>query len=323
MRGERVWGLSVMRESVALSRAARELGMKEREFELAVQLCEVRTQAGPQPGRPRVPCAELDRLSADPDSVKTLRGRLRLVGSAEGAALLGVAPGRFTRLARGGCLSPVRFTVNRYRAVVWLYLAHELDTFAGVRPELLTGRHPQELRTALQAGTDLRARNWRARRTWQLVRVADGPWERAAARGAVLAHADLERTVPDPAERDRLRLLRPRLDTLRSDSPVVRRIAGDLSVAVEEDEIEWCRFLLSVELEEARAAEDRYVPRPPVPTRQGRRPGRALRAWVRRRASGARTARGAHRRPTSMTLSTARPSSSEAVRSTSAEKPQS
>lgn len=312
-----------MRESVAVSRAARDLGMKQREFELAVQLGEVRTQPGPEPGRPRVPCAELDRLTADPDSVRALRGRLRLVGSAEGAALLGVAPGRFTRLARAGCLSPVRFTVNRYRAVVWLYLAHELDTFAGLRPELLTGRHPQDLRSALQAGTDLRARNWRARRTWQLVRVADGPWERAAARAAVLADAELDRTVPDPAERDRLRLLRPRLDTLRSDSPVVRRIAAELSLAAEEDEIGWCRFLLSAELEEARAAEGRPAAGPPVRTPQGRRPGRSLRAWVRRRASGARPARGAHRRPTSTTLSTARPSSSEAVRSTSAEKPQS
>jgi hypothetical protein len=308
-----------MPESVAIGRAARELGLKPRECELAVQMGEVRALAGPQPDRPRLPATEVARLAADPDALRALRGRLRLVGSAEGAALLDVAPGRFTRLARGGCLSPVRFTVNRYRAVVWLYLAHELRAFAELRPELLTGHHPPLLREALRTGTDLRARNWRARRTRQLVDLAEGPWERAAARAAVLAEAELVRAVPDQEERNRLRELRPRLDTLRSDSPVVRRIAAELSLAADEDEIGWCRFLLTAELTEARAGERSG---PPVPT--GARPRRsALRAWARRRTARARPGTQRHRRPTSVTFSTARPPSSEAARSTSADRPQS
>jgi uncharacterized protein DUF6397 len=313
-----------MPESVTISRAARELGLKQREAELAVQLGEVRGHAGPQPDRPRLPSAELARLAADPEAVRALRDRLRLVGTAEGAALLGVAPGRFTRLARTGCLSPVAFSVNRYRAVVWLYLAHELRTFAELRPELLAGRHPQDLRDAVRAGADLRARNWRARRSGQLVRLAGGPWERAAARSAVLADADLRPTVPDPAEQERLRALRPRLDMLRSTSPVVRRIADGLSLAADEDEIGWCRYLLTAALEEARAAEQQPVAaQQPGRGRPGRRPGRLLRDWARRRSARARPVGPVHRRPTSVSLSTARPSSSEAVRSTSADRPQS
>ncbi len=310
-----------MPESVAMSRAARELGLKQREFELAVQLGEVRTLSGPEPGSVRVPGSEVDRLAADPGAVRTLRGRLRLVGSAEGAALLGVAPGRFTLLARGGRLSPVRFAVSRYRTVMWLYLEHELRMFAETRPELLTGHHPPDVREAVRAGADLRARTWRARRTWQLVRLAGGPWERAAARSAVLAETDFEQTVPDPGERDRLRALRPSLDTLRSDSLVVRRIAAGLSVAAGQDEIGWCRFLLAAELEEARAARRQDAAEPPV-QQAGRRPRRTLRARDRRRSLGGTRPR-AHRRPTSVTFSTARPSSSEAARSTSADRPQS
>jgi hypothetical protein len=278
--------MDARRDSVAVGRAVRELGLKHREFELALELGEVRAETGPEPGRLRVPRAELERLTDDPAAVDGLRGRLRLVGSAEGASLLGVAPGRFTRLARAGCLSPVRFTVNRYRAVVWLYLAHELSEFAGCRPELLTGRHPQELREALRAGVDRRGRNWRARRTRQLVRAANGPWERAAARAAVLGEAELRRAVPDSEERRRLQLLRPRLHTPRSESPVVRGIAAELGVAADEDEITWCRFLLAAELPEARAADDGAAPEPRAP-RCGR-PGRALRTWMRRRAAPSR-----------------------------------
>ena len=311
-----------MPECVAIGRAARELGLKQRECELAVRLGELRAQAGPGPGRPRVPGTEVDRLAADPAAVAELRGRIRLVGSAAGAELLDVSPGRFVRLARGGFLSPVRFTVNRYRAVVWLYLAHELRAFAEVRPELLSGRHPRQLRETLGAGADLRPRHWRARRTRELVVLADGPWERAAARAAVLAGPELGRAVPDPDERNRLRELRPRLDTLWSDSPVVRRIAAGLGQAAGEDEIGWCRLQLAAELAEARAEEREDVAAPPG-TRPARR-RRTLRARARHRQAGGRCPGGPdHRRPTSVTFSTARPSSSDAARSTSADRPQS
>ncbi|NEE44437.1 hypothetical protein G3M55_07410, partial [Streptomyces sp. SID8455] len=69
-----------------------------------------------------------------------------------GAALLGIAAARFTRLARAGCVSPVTFYLNRYRAVVWLYLADELASFAAREPELLAGRTPLGMRTMLEAG---------------------------------------------------------------------------------------------------------------------------------------------------------------------------
>ncbi len=72
---------------------------------------------------------------------------------------------RFTRLARLGLLVPVKFYVNRYRAVVWLYLADELRQFAADERNaaLLKGRTPEGLRDQLTEGLDLRPRNWRGR----------------------------------------------------------------------------------------------------------------------------------------------------------------
>ena len=71
-----------------------------------------------------------------------------------------VPAGRFTRLARLGLVVPVRFYLNRYRAVVWLYLAEELRQFAdgrGERPAAERRRMPEGLRDQLDAGVDLRA----------------------------------------------------------------------------------------------------------------------------------------------------------------------
>ncbi|WP_435852336.1 DUF6397 family protein [Streptomyces sparsogenes] len=122
-------------ETVAFARAARELGLKLSELELAVQLGEVRAVAVGAVGTVgamgrRVARAELLRVAAAEGFPGALRARLRVVGTAEGAELMGISPGRFTRLARGGFLTPVRFYVNRYRAVVWLYPAAELAAFA-------------------------------------------------------------------------------------------------------------------------------------------------------------------------------------------------
>ncbi|GLP64224.1 hypothetical protein TUSST3_08440 [Streptomyces sp. TUS-ST3] len=108
------------------SRAARELGLKRSEFDLAVHLGRIRTVPDEGGGGRHVPRSELDRLRATAGFPDALRQRLRLVGTTEGAEVMEIPVGRFTRLARLGLFSPVRFYLNRYRAVVWLYLADEL-----------------------------------------------------------------------------------------------------------------------------------------------------------------------------------------------------
>ncbi|CAM5282077.1 hypothetical protein SVIOM74S_07986 [Streptomyces violarus] len=119
-----------------------------------------------------------------------LAERVRTVGTADGAALLGIAAARFTRLARAGCVSPVTFYLNRYRAVVWLYLADELASFAVREPELLAGRTPLGMRTMLEAGADRRARNWRTQRIERLLDRTRGPLGAGRGRG--------DRTGPRP-----------------------------------------------------------------------------------------------------------------------------
>lgn len=160
----------------ARRRAAEELGLRPGELELAVLMEEVRAVSVPGPGRWRVPGGEVARLRASDGFPESLRGRLRVVGTAEAAEAIGLASARFTRLARVGCFSPVRFRINRYRAVVWHYAAVEIEAFAGRHPELLRGRTPPALRAMLDAGEDWRARNWRSRRMGQLVRQTDDPW---------------------------------------------------------------------------------------------------------------------------------------------------
>lgn len=138
-------------ETLAAGRAAQELRLKRGEFELAAQLGHVRTVGGLVSGRRRVARGEIERLRRSPGFPEALRERVRTVGTAEGAELLGVSSGRFTRLARAGYLVPVRFYLNRYRAVVWLYLAEDLRLFASGEPGLLTGRLPRT-RTGEGAG---------------------------------------------------------------------------------------------------------------------------------------------------------------------------
>jgi hypothetical protein len=265
-----------MTDDVAMSTAAKELGLTPGAMELAAQLGEVHTvrAASGQPpsvaadtarsaGRPpgagrvahRVPRAELSRLRAAEDFPAGLRARLRVVNGRGGAQQLGITTARFSRLARVGCFSPVRVYVNRYRTVVWLYLAADLRAFAGHRPELLSGRLPRGLRLLLGEGTDLRARHWRGRRLGQLCRQADGPWEAAAARAAVLSEEVLAEAVPDDGERARLSALRPELMPLASRPAAVREVARELCTAASEDEIFWQRLMLAADLEFARASE--------------------------------------------------------------------
>ncbi|MBO8191806.1 hypothetical protein ITI46_08945 [Streptomyces oryzae] len=240
---------------VALRTAAKELGLKAREFELAVQTEEVRTVPGVRGGSRRVPREELERVKAAPDFPGGLRERLRVMGAGEASELLDISPSRFARLARAGCFGPVSFYVNRYRTVVWLYLAEELRNFAENNRTLLTGRLPAGMRACLTAGTDHRARRWREKRVGQLAREAAGFWERAAVRASVLADSTLAEAVPDPGERARLRELRPCFLEVRPVSGATRDILEELCLAEGEEETRWYRCLLAADLEAARAAD--------------------------------------------------------------------
>ncbi|MFC4495136.1 DUF6397 family protein [Streptomyces ovatisporus] len=244
-----------------MSTAARELGLRPKVLELAVQIGEIRSDGGAKDPR-RVARAELNRLKESAGFPQSLEERLRVVDAGEGAELLGICTARFARLARGGCFSPVRFYVNRYRSVVWLYLARELEAFAGRRPELLTGAVPRGLRVLLGEGVDYRPRHWRGRRVGQLCRQAAGrPWEVAAARSAVLTPEVLEEAVPDRAERALLQALRPELMVVRGESSATREVAEGLCVAEAEDEILWHRLMLEAELQDARAAQGQEAER--------------------------------------------------------------
>ncbi|MFH8787869.1 DUF6397 family protein [Streptomyces roseoverticillatus] len=253
--------------TVARGTAARELGLRPREFELAVQLGHVRTVSVAAGGRPRVAREEIERLRSGAGFPESLRNRLWAVGTAEAAQLMGVSPARFARLARAGCFAPVRFYVNRYRAVVWHYLAADLVEFADANPELLTGRTDPALRMELEERDDQRARSWRARRLGQLTVLTADPWERAAAVAAVLAPDQLADAVPDPYERAYLSLLRPDLAGIRTDSAAARDVIERVTLAVDAGEIGRHRERLARALATARA--DRAAPKPegyvPVP----------------------------------------------------------
>ncbi|WP_460110097.1 DUF6397 family protein [Streptomyces sp. YKOK-J1] len=247
------------------SRAARELGLKRAEFDLAVQLGRIRTvpDEGGGGGR-RVERAEIARLRARYGFPSTLRERVRVVGTAEGAALMGVPAGRFTRLARLGLLVPVRYYLNRYRAVVWLYLAEELEQFAtgAENARLLKGRTPETLRGQLATGVDLRARNWRGRHFGFLLRQAGDPWTRAAAVAAFLAPAEIADVVQDPHERAALERLRPAPPAHGAPGSSFAHLAEHLMTAQDSDEIGWLRSDLAQAMREARTQSP--APRPPV-----------------------------------------------------------
>lgn len=274
------------RQNLTASRAARELDLRRSEFDLAVRLGRIRTMPGAPPGERRVECAEVERLRAAQGFPDTLRESVRTVGTTECASLMNIPPGRFTRLARLGLVVPMTFYVNRYRAVVWLYLAEELRQFASdaKHASLLTGRTPEQLRERLAKGADLRARNWRGRHLGLLLRQAERPWQQAAVLAAFLDPADIAEVVTDPEERDRLSRLRPVSFAQGAPGSPTAQIAASIMTATDEDEIDWLRSDLARSVEEARAREpvstsdSASVPasphataRPPRPTRPGRR----------------------------------------------------
>ncbi|WP_330341445.1 DUF6397 family protein [Streptomyces sp. NBC_00557] len=238
------------------SHAARELGLKRGEFDLAVHLGLVRTvpdEGGG--GTRRVERSEIDRLRAQEDHPETLRERVRVVGTAEGAALMEIPVGRFSRLARLGLLVPVKWYLNRYRAVVWLYLAEDLREFVSDsrNAHLLKGRTPENLRGQLDAGVDLRARNWRGRHLGFLLRQAEDPWVRAGAVAAFLSPVEIADVVKDPYERACLHRFRPAPPGQGAPGSPAAHLVERITTAQDADEIEWLRSDLAHVLREARA----------------------------------------------------------------------
>ncbi|MDH6623049.1 hypothetical protein M2271_000836 [Streptomyces sp. LBL] len=285
------------------SRAARELGLRRGEFDLAVHLGHIRTRPDEGGGGRRVPRAEIDRLRAGEGFPDSLRERVKAVGATEGAAVMEVPPGRFTRLARLGLVVPVTFYLNRYRMVVWQYLAEELRQFAAdeKNARLLNARMPEGPRGQLETGLDLRARNWRGRHLGFLLRQAEDPWEQAGAVAAFLDPVQIAELVPDPYERSHLNRFRPGPPTHGAPGSPAAQLAERIMTADDPDEIGWLRADLARALEEA--AEHRPAPRPrpttppapamshrdvsvgahhDTPASEGPQPPRKLLGWLRR-----------------------------------------
>lgn len=273
------------------SRAARELQLRRGEFELAVQLGSIRTCAEPTHGpelpgmlgpRWRVDRTEIDRLQAAPGFPETLRASVRTDSATQGARQMSITVARFTRLARLGLLVPVTFYVNRYRTVVWLYLAEELAQFAAAETNkpLLTRPLPETMRMQLDTGLDLRPRSWRARYVGILQRLAAGPWARAAAAASLLDEDEVADLVDDPHERACLAWLKPqRPDHSPPGSPAAQ-VVDELLTADHQDEIDLLRDNLTLALAEAR--NERPAPRfalsalsPKTPYDEPAQPGRS------------------------------------------------
>jgi hypothetical protein len=234
--------------------AARALGIGRDELALAVQLGHLRATAISLGFPVAVPAAEIERQQTTGHLPVLLRERVRLLGTRAAAALLDITTDRLTRLARLGLLTPTRFYPNRYRAIVWLYLADDLKDFQQHRPALLTGRLPQPLLRRLADGEDLRARSWRYRRLELHLNITRDPWQRAAAVAAQLDPDTLAAAVPDPSERCLLQRLQPDFPAARSGPPAAQDLAQRLLTADTMEETEALRLRLLVEIEDARSA---------------------------------------------------------------------
>ncbi|WP_406499955.1 DUF6397 family protein [Streptomyces sp. NBC_00846] len=265
--------------TMAVGTAARELQLKRGEFAIAAHVGLVRVlvrQGGG--GRARVRREEVDRLRAQDGFPEALRERVRTVGTAEGARLLGISPDRFTKLARAGCLPPIAFYLNRYRAVVWLYLAEELAGFAAREPHLLVGKSPAWVRSRLDGGVDHRAREWRSLRIERLLSRTDDPWARAAVLAGALDPVQLAEVVDDPYERVYLARIGSEPVCGPTASPAARETMARLMQADEPDEMLWRRVGLITELDNAR--EVRPAPRPGDEWRPRPGPGRDRRPEI-------------------------------------------
>lgn len=194
---------------------------------------------------------------------EALRERVKAVGTTEGAALMGVTTARFTRFARLGLVVPVKFYLNRYKAVVWLYLGEELRQFGADEQNapMLKGRTPEGLRDQLEAGLDLRPRNWRGRHMGFLLRQTEDPWARAAVVASLLDPVQVAEIVKDPYERAYVNRFLPERAShgAAPDTPAAHLVAR-IMTAEDPDEISWLRADLGQALVEAR--ELRPAPRP-------------------------------------------------------------
>ncbi|MHC3467799.1 DUF6397 family protein [Streptomyces sp. 7R007] len=294
--------------SLTPGRAARELGLKRSEFDLAAQLGCVRTVPDEGGGGRRVPRAEIDRLHAQDGFPETLRRRVEAVGTKDGAELLDVPPAKFTRLARLGVIVPVKFYLNRYRAVVWLYLAEELRQFAADEDNapLLKGRTPAGLREQLAAGVDLRPRNWRGRHLGFLLRQADDhPWARAAAVASLLDPVQVAEIVRDPYEQAHLNRFLPRPPAHGAPGSPAAHLAERIATADDADEIGWLRADLQQAVDEARAHHP--APRPTRPHDDARSHDTARSHNTARPHDTARPYNTARPHDTARPLDTARP----------------
>lgn len=248
-------------ELVTLGRARDELDLAYDEFDVAVQVGEVQTVVCGS-GLWKVRAGDVARLRKAGGHPQPLLARIRLVSSGEGAKAMGIGRDRFTKLARTGFVRPVRWYVNRYRALVWMYLAREVREFAEVNPALLTGPLPGELREAVENGEDLRGRGWRDRRVAQLIRDSYDAWDEAAVWAALLGPELVGEAVPDPCERAHLRRLRETLPPGRvgfAAPEVVRR----LTTADHPEEIATALAALADALARARDGQPAPHPAPP------------------------------------------------------------
>ncbi|MCT7353014.1 DUF6397 family protein [Streptomyces sp. 15-116A] len=268
------------------TRAARELGLKRAEFDLAVHLGRIRTVPDGGGGSRRVDPAEIERLRGRPGFPEGLRESVETVGTTQGAALMDVTKARFTRLARLGMLVPVRFHLNRYRAVVWLYLADELRRFAAddKNAPLLTGCTPESLRSQLDAGIDLRPRNWRNRHLGFMLRLADDPWSRAGAVASLLDPLHVAEVVKDPYDRSYLHRFRQAPPSHGMPGSPAAHLAEELMTAQDPDEIAWLQSDLVRLTDEAQLhrAAPRPAPRLPEPAHETGRESHRRRTGSRR-----------------------------------------
>ncbi|MFF7899200.1 DUF6397 family protein [Streptomyces sp. NPDC088817] len=244
------------------SRAARELGLKRGEFDLAVHLGHIRTRVAEGGNSRQVDRSEVERLRGEEDFPEALRKRVATVGTREGSAIMEVTVARFTRLARLGLLVPVAFHLNRYRAVVWRYLADELCEFAGdaKNAPLLSRPLPERLRGQLDTGLDLRPRNWRGRHLGFLLGQAGDPWERAGALASLLDLIQISEIVTDPYERSHLSRFRPPPPAHGTPGSPAAHLTERITTAQDPDEIGLLRADLERAVREARI--QRAAPRP-------------------------------------------------------------
>ncbi|MEU0071932.1 DUF6397 family protein [Streptomyces sp. NPDC006332] len=264
----------------AASRAARELGLKQSEFDLAVNLGHIRTLPDEGGGGRRVPRSEIERLRASEGFPGSLRARVRTVGAEEGAAVMEVSPGRFTCLARLGMVSPVTFRLTRHHAVIWLYLAEELrEVAAEDHAPRLDARMQAGPRELLGEGLDLRRRNWRTRHLGFLMRRTEEPWGRAGAVAAFLDPVHVAEIVPDPYERSHVNRFRPGPPAHGVPGSPVARLTQRIMTAEHADEIGFFRAELTAFVAVARdhRPAPRSTPRPaPKPCHPAPRPATAV-----------------------------------------------